>query len=348
MRELLNVIDQWIKSDKKVALATVVNVYGSAPRQLGAKMAVNQDGLMAGSVSGGCVEGAVVAEAIQIIKSKKSKLLHYGVSDEQAFSVGLACGGVIEIFVEPVDEKEFSQIKQDLESDQLFARVTVIRGENCGEKIVVFPGGAQSGNFSSEVIQNEVNHRLPEQFQKQLPGRFEIRENEELSEIFIDIYSPLPRLIIVGAVHIAIPLVTFGKLLGFHTVVVDPRKSFSNLERFPHADELVQEWPEEYFSRVGLNEGSYLAVVSHDEKLDVPALAFACKSKARYIGALGSKKTFEKNKNGMRELGILEDAIAKIYSPIGVTIGAHGAEEIALSIMTEIIAVKNGINNSKN
>ena len=348
MRELLNVIDQWIKSDKKVALATVVNVYGSAPRQLGAKMAVNQDGLMAGSVSGGCVEGAVVAEAIQIIKSKKSKLLHYGVSDEQAFSVGLACGGVIEIFVEPVDEKEFSQIKQDLESDQLFARVTVIRGENCGEKIVVFPGGAQSGNFSSEVIQNEVNHRLPEQFQKQLPGRFEIRENEELSEIFIDIYSPLPRLIIVGAVHIAIPLVTFGKLLGFHTVVVDPRKSFSNLERFPHADELVQEWPEEYFSRVGLNEGSYLAVVSHDEKLDVPALAFACKSKARYIGALGSKKTFEKNKNGMRELGIMEDAIAKIYSPIGVTIGAHGAEEIALSIMTEIIAVKNGINNSKN
>ena len=136
--------------------------------------------------------------------------------------------------------------------------------------------------------------------------------------------------------------------MGFHTVVVDPRKSFSNLERFPHADELVQEWPEEYFSRVGLNEGSYLAVVSHDEKLDVPALAFACKSKARYIGALGSKKTFEKNKNGMRELGIMEDAIAKIYSPIGVTIGAHGAEEIALSIMTEIIAVKNGINNSKN
>ena len=348
MRELLNVIDQWIKSDKKVALATVVNVYGSAPRQLGAKMAVNQDGLMAGSVSGGCVEGAVVTEALQIIKSKKSKLLHYGVSDEQAFSVGLACGGVIEIFVEPVDEKDFSQIKQDLESDRLFARVTVIRGENCGEKIVVFPGGAQSGNFSSEVIQNEVNNKLPDHFRKQLPGRFEIQGIEELSEVFFDIYSPLPRLIIVGAVHIAIPLVTFGKLLGFHTVVVDPRKSFSNLERFPHADELVQEWPDEYFSRVGLNEGSYLAVVSHDEKLDVPALAFACKSKARYIGALGSKKTFEKNKNGMRELGILEDAIAKIHSPIGVTIGAHGAEEIALSIMTEIIAVKNGINNSKN
>jgi len=347
MRELLNVIDQWIKSDKKVALATVVNVYGSAPRQLGAKMAVNQDGLMAGSVSGGCVEGAVVAEALQIIKSKKSKLLHYGVSDEQAFSVGLACGGVIEVFVEPVDEKDFFQIKQDLESDRLFARITVIRGENCGEKVVVFPGGAQLGNFSSKLIQNEVNNKLPDHFRKQLPGRFEIQGIEELSEVFFDIYSPLPRLIIVGAVHIAIPLVTFGKLLGFHTVVVDPRKSFSNLERFPHADELVQEWPDEYFSRVGLNEGSYLAVVSHDEKLDVPALAFACKSNARYIGALGSKKTFEKNKNGMRELGIMEDAIAKIYSPIGVTIGAHGAEEIALSIITEIIAVKNGTNSSK-
>lgn len=348
MRELLNVIDHWIKNDKKVALATVVNVYGSAPRQLGAKMAVNQDGLMAGSVSGGCVEGAVVAEALQIIKSKKSKLLHYGVSDEQAFSVGLACGGVIEVFVEPVDEKDFLLMKQDLESDRLFSRVTVIRGENCGEKIVVFPNGTQLGNFSSALIQNEVNHRLPEQFQKQLPGRFEISENEEKSEVFFDIFSPLPCLIIVGAVHIAIPLVTYAKLLGFHTVVVDPRKSFSNLERFPHADELVQEWPDEYFARVGLNEGSYLAVVSHDEKLDVPALAFACRSKARYIGALGSKKTFEKNKNGMRELGIMEDDIAKIHSPIGVSIGAHGAEEIALSIMTEIIAVKNGINSSKN
>jgi len=347
MRELLDVIENWIKNEKKVALATVVNVYGSAPRQLGAKMAVNQDGLMAGSVSGGCVEGAVVAEALKIIKSNKPKLLHYGVSDEQAFSVGLACGGVIEVFVELLDENDFFQMKNGLESNRLFARVTVIRGNKCGEKISVFPNGSQLGNFTSVEIRNEVNQKLPEHFQKQLPGRFEIRSNEEESEFFIDIFPPSLRLIIVGAVHIAIPLVTFGKLLGFHTVVVDPRKSFSNHERFPHVDELVQEWPDEYFARVELNEGCYLAVVSHDEKLDVPALSFACRSKVRYIGALGSKKTFEKNKNGMRELGVAEELIAKIHSPIGLSIGAHGAEEIALSIITEIIAVKNGLSTFK-
>jgi len=161
--------------------------------------------------------------------------------------------------------------------------------------------------------------------------------------VFFDIYPPLPRMIIIGAVHIAIPLVTYANSLGFHTIVVDPRKAFSNRERFPHADELVQEWPEEYFQRVGLNEGSYVVTVSHDEKLDVPALAFACNSKARYIGALGSKKTFENNKQGMRELGVPETAIERIYSPIGFKIGAHGAEEIALSIMAEVIAARNGI-----
>ncbi|MHB8135506.1 MAG: XdhC family protein [Anaerolineaceae bacterium] len=344
MRELLKTIESWISEGKQVAIATVVNVYGSAPRQLGAKMAVNQDGLMAGSVSGGCVEGAVVAEATKILKTKEPRLLHYGVTDEQAFSVGLACGGIIEVFVEPLSNEEFDRMKTDLIQDNMFAKITLIGGNGCGEKILAYPDGKHIGQFQSKNVQEEINNRLAPLFDKQINQRFMIKDQNSEIEVFFDIYPPLPRMIIIGAVHIAIPLVTYAKSLGFHTIVVDPRKAFSNRERFPHVDELVQEWPEDYFQRVGLNEGSYVVTVSHDEKLDVPALAIACNSKARYIGALGSKKTFENNKQGIRELGVPEKAIERIFSPIGFKIGAHGAEEIALSIMAEVIAVRNGIN----
>jgi xanthine dehydrogenase accessory factor len=343
MRELIETIDSWMRDGKQVAIATVVEVYGSAPRRLGSKMAVNQAGLMAGSVSGGCVEGAVVAEAAQVLKSGKSKLLHYGISNEQAFNVGLACGGTIEVFVEALPGAEFEQMKDDLLRGQMFAKVTVLSGPDCGEKILVFPDGRQIGQLSSPALKAEIDSRLAELFARQVSQRFSVEEPESKVEVFFDIQPPLPQMIIVGAVHIAIPLVTYAKSLGFHTIVLDPRKAFSNRERFPHADELILEWPDDYIKRVGLNEGSYVITVSHDEKLDVPALALACTSKARYIGALGSKKTSEKNKQAIHELGVPEEAIARIYSPVGLKIGAHGAEEIALSIMAQVIAVRNGI-----
>jgi xanthine dehydrogenase accessory factor len=342
MHELLTTLENWFAENKKVALATVVKVYGSAPRGLGAKMIVNSDGMMAGSVSGGCVEGAVVAEALEILNLQKPKLIKYGVTQEQAFEVGLACGGIIEVFIEPLYYDEFCQIQRDLLNHRMFARVTVISGLGIGEHCDFYPGGEQIGNLKSTSLLTEIIPVLENSFRDHQNQRLTLQNVDQEYEVFLDLFPPAPRLVIIGAVHIAIPLVTFAKPLGFHTIVVDPRKAFSNRERFPHVDELIQRWPQEYLPELGLDEGTYLVAVSHDDKLDVPALAEACKNSTHYIGALGSKKTFDNHKKDLVELGISEDDIRRIHSPIGMNIGARGAEEIALSIITEIVAVRNG------
>ena len=342
MKEILQPLREWFDQGKEVALATVVEVYGSAPRGLGAKMAVNQDSLMAGSVSGGCVEGAVVAEAMKVIKTGKPKLLHYGVTQDQAISVGLACGGTIEIWVEKLSKETFDRMQNDLENDQLAMLVTVMSGMYAGEQIYTYPNGNRIGYFAEPETIEEIKDFLPGIFMEQQSQRKRLLICNEEVDVFFDILAPSPKLVIVGAVHIAIPLVTFAKELGFHTTVIDPRKAFGNRERFPHADELVQEWPEEYLQRYPWDAGTYLVVVSHDDKLDVPALAIACQRETRYIGALGSKKTFAKHVSELKSAGISDEQIARIHSPIGLDLAARGPEEIALSIIAEMVAVRNG------
>lgn len=341
MRELIPVVRQWFDAGHQVALATVVKVYGSAPQGLGAKMVVNDAGVMAGSVSGGCVEGAVVAEALQILQGAPARLISYGISDDQAYSVGLACGGIIEVFIEPFDRSVFTRMQTEIENDHMFVRVVVLKGTAFGESSIRLPDQPLQNIALPHPIRTELETKLEASFQDQQSSRLSIREPEE-SEILLDVFVPRARLFIVGAVHIAIPLVHFARMLGFYCVVIDPRKAFSNPERFPHADELVHEWPDIYLEQANLNEGSYVAVISHDEKLDVPALTAACRSKAFYIGALGSKTTFEKNVAGLRENGVAEADIARINSPIGLAIGARGAQEIALAIVAQMISVKNG------
>ena len=179
-------------------------------------------------------------------------------------------------------------------------------------------------------------------FESQLSERKTINFENNKVDVFYDVLPPSPKLVVVGAVHIAIPLVEYAKILGFHTIVVDPRKAFGNRERFPHADELIQEWPEEYLENYPWDRGTYLVVVSHDDKLDVPALAIGCQNETRYIGALGSKKTFANHVHDLKAAGITDKKIAKIHSPIGVDIDARGPEEIALAIITEMISVKKG------
>ena len=343
MRELLSIIENWFSDNKKIALATVVKVYGSAPRGLGSKMVVNNDGLMAGSVSGGCVEGAVITESLDVIKKQASRLVKYGISDDQAFEIGLACGGNIEVFIEPLFEDDFEHIKQAIIEHRLFAKITVLNGEDCGDHFFQSGDGKQFGKLKSEGLQKAVEDLLAISFQNQQKQRVLLDSENQQLDVFIDIFPPPPRLIIIGAVHIAIPLVAFARPLGFRTIVVDPRKAFSNRERFPDVDELVQRWPDEYLPESDLDEGCYLVALSHDDKLDVPALAEACKSRTHYIGALGSKNTFENHKRDLRQMGITEEEIKRIHSPIGMNIGASGPEEIALAIMAEIVSVRNGI-----
>ncbi len=343
MREILQPMRDWYDQGKKVALATVVEIYGSAPRGLGAKMAVNSESMMTGSVSGGCVEGAVVAEALQVLKTGKPRLLHYGVTQDQAVSVGLACGGTIEVWLEPLSKPEFDRMEDDLRKDRLAAVVTVLTGGLAGEKVYAYPDGKKLSTLSDPELATVIHAMLPEVLRTQKSQRVNLQSKEETVEVFFDILTPSPKLVIVGAVHIAIPLVHYAKILGFHTIVVDPRKGFSNLERFPHADQLVQEWPEEFFSTYPWDQGTYLVVISHDDKLDVPALEAACRNEARYIGALGSKKNFANHVRDLKELGVTDEEIARIHSPIGLNIAARGAEEIALAIIGEVVAVRNGL-----
>ncbi|PKO10159.1 MAG: XdhC/CoxI family protein [Chloroflexi bacterium HGW-Chloroflexi-2] len=342
MREILQPMQEWFDDGKAVALATVVEIYGSAPRGLGAKMAVNQDSLMTGSVSGGCVEGAVVAEALKVLKNGMPKLLHYGVTQDQAISVGLACGGTIEVWVEKLSKENFERMRKDLVEERLAVVVTVLSGSHVGEQVYAYPDDSMLGEFSDPDLTALVKANVVEVFSQQQCMRKTLQVKDQLVDVFFDVLSPSPKLVVVGAVHIAIPLVQYARILGFHTTVIDPRKAFGNIERFPHVDRLVREWPEEFLQRFPWDQGTYLVVVSHDDKLDVPALAIGCQHEARYIGALGSKKTFAKHVRELKEAGITDEQITRIHSPIGVDIAARGPEEIALAIITEMVAVRNG------
>jgi xanthine dehydrogenase accessory factor len=342
MREILQPMQEWFDDGKAVALATVVEIYGSAPRGLGAKMAVNQDSLMTGSVSGGCVEGAVVAEALKVLKNGMPKLLHYGVTQDQAISVGLACGGTIEVWVEKLSKENFERMRKDLVEERLAVVVTVLSGSHVGEQVYAYPDDSMLGEFSDPDLTALVKANVVEVFSQQQCMRKTLQVKDQLVDVFFDVLSPSPKLVVVGAVHIAIPLVQYARILGFHTTVIDPRKAFGNIERFPHVDRLVREWPEEFLQRFPWDQGTYLVVVSHDDKLDVPALAIGCQNEARYIGALGSKKTFAKHVRELKEAGITDEQITRIHSPIGVDIAARGPEEIALAIITEMVAVRNG------
>ncbi len=332
----------WFNDGKEVALATVVEIYGSAPRGLGAKMAINQNSMMTGSVSGGCIEGAVVAEAMKVIRNGEGKFLYYGVTQDQAISVGLACGGTIEVWVEKLDVEDFNRLESDLNNDRLAVRALVLTGKLKGEHLYAYPDGKVIENLSDDALYKAIEEFLPEIFAHQQCTRKSFEIDSEPIEVFFDVLAPSPKLLVVGAVHIAIPLVEYAKILGFHTTVIDPRSAFSNVERFPHVDQLVKEWPQDYLERYPWDEGTYLVVVSHDDKLDEPALEIGCRNTARYIGALGSKKTFSNHVRELKEAGISDEQIARIHSPIGLDLAARGPEEIALAIIGEMVAVRNG------
>lgn len=344
MRELLPIIDRWRGEDKAVALATVVRIYGSAPLPLGAKMAISSTGEMAGSVSGGCVEGAVVQEALACLAAGQPKLLTYGITDELAQSVGLACGGAIEVFVTPLapHASPHYAFEQAVRGGQLAALATTLTGAAPGAALYLRPDGASVGALGDSRLDEAASARASECFTTLQPTRLAVTIDADAVELFIDVQPPPPRLWIVGAVHIAAALVTFAKALGFCTIVIDPRAAFATPERFGHADELIARWPQEVLTAANLDAAACVVVLTHDDKIDNPALVAALRSPARYIGALGSRKTHAKRLAALRELGVDEAQLARIHAPIGLDIGARRPEEIALAIMAEIVAVANG------
>jgi xanthine dehydrogenase accessory factor len=339
MRDILPDLDKWRAENQSIALATVIQTWGSSPRRAGAKMALTPDGKITGSVSGGCVEGAVYEAGIDVLKSKRPQLLHFGVADETAWEVGLACGGSIDIFVKPLDTEFFNTLRSTLVEEHPAIVVTVVRGsdEILGHEILVRDDGNVMGSINEKLDMQAVE--LARQALAQGESRRVLLEDE--TEVFMEVILPPPTLIVIGGVHITIALVTLAKTLGYRTVVVDPRSAFGNQERFPNVDQLIQLWPDEAFQQVPLTRSTAIAMLTHDPKLDDPALKIALPSPAFYVGALGSKTTQAKRRQRLLEDGLTEEQLDRLHGPIGLEIGAGTPEEIAMSIMAEIVAARN-------
>jgi len=344
MYEVLSDIQHWLSANETVVLATVVSTWGSAPRGVGAKMALTPDGKLSGSVSGGCVEGAVFDAGIQAVRSGKPQLLHFGVSDETAFTVGLACGGNIEVFVKPLDVAFFRFVQAEIEKGAPLAIITIIQGSSdyLGRELLLSSSGTVQGELGPGL--DEPGRQAGQiALEKGQPGSVPVKlASGDEFRLFVDVVSPPPTLVMVGGVHIAIALASLAKTLGFHTVVIDPRRAFGNQERFSHADRLIQAWPQEAFGRIALTRSTAVAMLTHDPKIDDPALMIVLDSPVFYVGALGSRNTHEKRLHRLQEQGVAAEKLARLYAPIGLDLGGRTPEEIALSIMAEIVAVRHG------
>lgn len=308
MREVLEELKAWTAANEQIALATVVETWGSSPRPLGSKMVVTRSGKMAGSVSNGCIEGAVFEEAQKVLKAGEPKLAAFGVADDLAFSVGLACGGHIEVFIQPLGP--------------VHERLIGLLSEN------------RAATLSTNLATGEAELR------EGTPAGSELAHRD--GDSFIEPFRRPAHLIIVGAIHIAIPLHRLAMLMGYRVTVVDARAKFATKERFPEADEIVVGWPDEAMAKVTLDNSSYIVILTHDPKFDLPALRSVLGHKVGYIGAIGSRKTNQNRFNALRAEGFTEEQLSRVHGPIGLDLGSRGAEETALGILAEITAVRFG------
>lgn len=335
MLEIMNSVENWLADNRPVALATVVNTWGSAPRRAGAKMAINEAMGMAGSVSGGCVEGAVVEEALDTLKKGKPRLLNFGVSDDDAWDVGLACGGKISVFVEPLDRQWWQAMRDLVQHNKQATTVTIISGEMAGQKVLVENGqvlySTASAALQDKLLQAAASHTNTTRTQ------FDDRD------VLVDVYRPQPRLIIIGGAHVAIALKDLAHVLGFRVILIDPRQAFATTERFPDVEKISHAYPDKALLEIGLDSDSYIAILTHDPKIDDPALRVALPANLPYIGILSSKKTHEKRIERLTTAGVDPELLKQVRVPIGIDIGAQTPEEIALCILAEIIAVRNGV-----
>ena len=308
MRDVLAELQEWRAAREEIALATVIETWGSSPRPLGSKMAVTRSGKMAGSVSNGCIEGAVFDEAQKVLKSGHAKIAAFGVADDVAFDVGLACGGHIEVFVQPLGQVH-EQLIDMLRADQpATLRTNLVSGE--AELIAGPPSGS------------ELAHRD--------------------GDWFVEPFRRPAHLVIVGAIHIAIPLHRLAKLMGYRVTIVDARAKFATRERFPDADELVVAWPDEALAKINLDSSTYVVILTHDPKFDLPALRSVLGKEVGYIGAIGSRKTNANRFDALRGEGFTEEQLGRVHGPIGLDLGSRGAEETALGILAEITAERFG------
>jgi xanthine dehydrogenase accessory factor len=350
MRDVMEPLLEWWRSGATVGIGTVVSTWSSAPRQPGAAMLVGPDGTAAGSVSGGCVEGAVYELAETVRADAKPVLRRYGVSDDDAFAVGLTCGGIIDIFVEPISRQTFPDLDEviaDVTEGRAVAVATIVDGtdDERGKRLIVRPDST-SGSLGSARLDDAVRDDARGMLEQ---GRTTVihyghdgeRRLDDIG-VFVASYAPRPRMIVFGAIDFASAVARMGSFLGYRVTVCDARPIFATRKRFPDVDEVVVEWPHKYLARVELDERAVVCVLTHDPKFDVPLLERALRMPLAYVGAMGSRRTNDDRIAKLRELGLTETEIGRLHAPIGLDIGARTPEETAMSIAAEITAARSG------
>jgi xanthine dehydrogenase accessory factor len=357
MREVLTDLLAAYRSGKPVAMATVVRTWKSAPRPAGAAMLVTSDQEAVGSVSGGCVEGALFDVGLEILADGQSRYHKYGISDDEAFGVGLTCGGIIEVFAERVDAHswpELEAVAASIEAEEPVAIATIVRAPEdaspevaarVGKHLIVRPTGTE-GTLGTARLDDTVREDVLGLLAAGTTGFLHYgAEGERLGEgldVFVASYAPPAQMFVFGAIDFSAALVRIGKVLGYRVTVCDARPIFATTKRFPEADEVVVDWPHRWLEKQEVDQRTVIAVLTHDPKFDVPALKVALASKAGYIGAMGSRRTHENRLERLREAGVTEEELKRLHSPIGIDLGARTPEETAISIAAEIVQARWG------
>ena len=350
MRDILNTITKWWESGETFGLATVVKTFRSAPRDPGAALAVAPGGEVIGSVSGGCVEGAVYELSGEVSASGEPVLQTYGVSDDDAFAVGLTCGGILDIFVEPVSRQTFpelGEIAAAVERGQPVAVTTVVSGPGAiGARRVVWGDGRSTGSLGSRRLDDAVDDDARGLLAQGTTGiRRYGADGERLGgelSVFVSSFAPPPRMYVFGAIDFAAAVARVGKFLGYHVTVCDARPVFATKARFREADEVIVDWPHRFLAQAEVDARTVICVLTHDPKFDVPVLEVALRTPAGYIGAMGSRRTHEDRLERLREVGLTESELSRLRSPIGLDLGARTPEETAVSIAAELIKIRWG------
>ena len=358
MKDVLDRVERWLAEGRRVGLATVIGTERSAPRDPGAVLAITEGPEVAGSVSGGCVEAAVIEEAAEVIRTGRPRRVTYGISDQDAIAVGLSCGGIVHIFVELVTGTGdvFTGFARAVRENVPVAVATEVTGPHPGAKMLVAPERTL-GSLGDPALDVEVIVDARAMLERAQTGarhygaggpaaghhqtRAGARERADV-EVFINSYAPAPNMYLFGATTHAAAVARIGKFLGYRVTVCDARAALATRTRIPDADAIAVEWPDEFLARSPVDRRTVICVLTHDPKFDVPLLKVALTTSAGYVGALGSRRTHEARCPALRAAGVSEDALARIRAPIGLELGARTPEEVAVAIAAEIVAVRYG------
>jgi xanthine dehydrogenase accessory factor len=318
VKEILDDLERWTSEGLRVATATVVKTERSAPRDAGAMLAVSEREEIAGSVTGGCVEPAVYEEAREVLAGGEPRLRTYGIADEEAFEVGLPCGGTVHIFIDLIEGDLIPPLVTAIKDEQPVALEVKISGEGVGQKRLV---GLGDDGHAAELLTR---------------GENAIVETDD-GELFVNSFAPRPNMYVFGAVDHAAAVAQVGRFLGYRVTVCDARAKFATRERFPDVDELVVEWPDRFLAQAPVDERTVICVLTHDHKFDVPLLKVALETPAGYIGAMGSRRTNEARTDRLKAEGVTDEQLERVNAPIGLNIGSRTPEEVAIAVAAQIV-----------